>query len=119
MIKSKAKTIDDFLAELNHEQRQFIQSYREKILALVPEATECIHFSTPTFKYAGKAFAGLAPLKDKFSYYPYSSSVISQYKNELSDFKTSPKVIHFSPDQPISDELLQKLIFARIMEIEG
>ncbi|KPM47228.1 iron chaperone [Jiulongibacter sediminis] len=119
MIKSKAKTIDDFLANLDQNQRQFVQSYREKIMALVPEATECIHFSTPTFKYEGKAFAGLAPLKEKFSYYPYSTSVISQFKNELSDFETSPKVIHFSHGQPISDELLQKLIFARIMEIEG
>lgn len=118
MIKSKTTTIDEFLKELKPEQSAFIQKYRGKIKALVPEAKETIIFSTPTFTYMGKAFAGIAPLNEVFSYYPFSRTVIPQLKNELASFETSTKAIHFSPAKPVSDELLQKLIFTRIMEIE-
>ena len=118
MLKTKAKTIDAFLNEVNPLQAAFIQAFRSKILKMVPEAAECIHFSTPSFKYLGKPFVGIGPLNEGYSFYPYSNQIISQFKKELEGFEYSPKTIHVSEKNQLSDELLQKLIFARIMEIE-
>jgi uncharacterized protein YdhG (YjbR/CyaY superfamily) len=118
MIKSKAKTVDELLKELKPEQSAFIQMYLAKIKALVPEAKETIKFSTPSLTYMGKAFAGIAPLKEKYSFYPYSSHVLLFFKEELKAFEYSSRAIHFSPEKPIPDELLRRMVFERIMEIE-
>ena len=66
-----AKEIDDYLASVPEPKRASLESLRRSILAVIPEAEQCISYGMPTFKVAGKAFAGFNGYKNFMSFYPF------------------------------------------------
>ena len=52
--------IDQFLASLDEPKRATLTSLRDAIMAIVPEAEQCISYGMPAFKLRGKTIAGFA-----------------------------------------------------------
>ena len=71
--------IDEYLATLDEPKRATLTSLRDTIMAIVPEAEQCISYGMPAFKLRGKTIAGFAAFKDHLSYLPHSGSVIPSW----------------------------------------
>ena len=69
--------IDEYLATLDEPKRATLTSLRDTIMAIVPEAEQCISYGMPAFKLRGKTIAGFAAFKNHLSYLPHSGSVHS------------------------------------------
>ncbi|MGC9960378.1 MAG: DUF1801 domain-containing protein [Acidimicrobiales bacterium] len=111
-----ADEIDEYLRQLDEPKRSTLTRLRQDILAVVPDAEECMSYSLPGFKVAGKTIAGFAAFKNHLSYLPHSGSVFPELSAELAGYEKSSGSLHFPLDQPLPSELVEKLIAVRLRQ---
>ncbi len=108
--------IDDYLQHLDEPKRSTLSQLRRDILAVVPDAEQCISYALPGFKVDGKTIAGFAAFKNHLSYLPHSGSVFPELADELTGYRRSSGSLHFPVDQPLPLELVEKLISVRLRQ---
>ena len=111
--------IDDYLDALEEPKRTTLARLREIIMAIVPEAEECISYGMPAFKLRGKTIAGFAAFKNHLSYLPHSGSVIPQLAKETERDTSTKGSLHFPVDKPLPETLVKKLLAVRMAEAFG
>jgi uncharacterized protein YdhG (YjbR/CyaY superfamily) len=109
-----AAEIDEYLNQLDEPKRSTLSQLRRDILAVVPDAEQCISYAVPGFKVAGKTIAGFAAFKNHLSYLPHSGSVFPELADELAGYQKSSGALRFAVDQPLPAELVRKLIAIRL-----
>lgn len=114
-MPTKPATIDEYLDGVDEEKRAALEHLRRTILSIVPDAEECISYGMPAFR-KGKVFAGFAAAKNHLSYYPFSGRVTTTLNVELAAYSSTPGSIHFSPEAPLPESLVRKLIETRMAE---
>jgi uncharacterized protein YdhG (YjbR/CyaY superfamily) len=111
------KEIDQYLGALNEPERATLAQLRDTIVAIVPDAEQCISYGMPAFKLQGKTIAGFAAFKSHLSYLPHSGSVIPQLAKETEGYTKTKGSLHFPVDNPLPEKLVKKLLDARIAEV--
>jgi uncharacterized protein YdhG (YjbR/CyaY superfamily) len=111
-----AKEVDEYLRGLEEPKRSTLQTVRETILEIVPEAQQVISYRVPAFRVGGKTIAGFAAFKDHLAYLPFSGSVLDQLANELESYTMTKSSLHFPVDRPLPKSLVKKLIAVRLAE---
>jgi uncharacterized protein YdhG (YjbR/CyaY superfamily) len=114
-MQKSAKDIDAYLASQPKEVRIALEKLRQIIKSVVPEAEEMISYQMPAFKYHGM-LVGFAGWKNHCGFYPWNSSTIKKFKNELKEFGTSKGAIRFTIEKPLPDALIKKMVASRIQE---
>lgn len=109
---AKPKTIDEYLAPLNDEQRAALEKLRKMIHAAAPGAEECISYNIPAFRLNGKCFMWMGAAKNHCAIY----GAVGIDADELKGYDTSKGTIRFSPDNPLPAALVRKLVKLRIAE---
>ena len=109
-----AAEIDAYLDRLDEPKRSTLSRLRGDILAVIPDAEQCISYAVPGFKVAGKTVAGFAAFKNHLSYLPHSGSVFPELEEELAGYTKSSGALRFPIDQPLPGELVEKLIAVRL-----
>ena len=108
-------TVDEYLATVPEPARSTLGKVRAVIRASVPrDATECISYGVPMFKYNGMVM-GFAAFDKHCSLFP-GASPIADFAEDLKGFRTSKGTIRFAIDQPFPADLLKKLVRARLTE---
>jgi uncharacterized protein YdhG (YjbR/CyaY superfamily) len=115
--KTKAKTIDEYLAALTEDKRTVLEKLRKTIRAAAPRAEECISYQLPHFRLDGKALVAFGATASHCAFYPMSGTTVEAHKDELKDYRTSKGTIRFQADKPLPATLVRKLVKARIAEI--
>ena len=110
--------IDDYLAELPESKRATLEIVRQRILAVIPEAEQCISYGMPAFRVDGKVLAGFAAFKNHLAYLPHSGRVFQEIP-ELDSFEKTTGSLHFGLDEPLSQEIIQRLIEVRRAQALG
>ena len=115
-MAGKPKTIDEYLAALNEDQRAALEKVRRTIQAVAPKAEECISYQLPAFRLNGKLLVGFGASTKHCAFYPMSSTTVAAHKDDLKGWETSAGTVRFQPDKPLPASLLRKLVKARIVE---
>jgi uncharacterized protein YdhG (YjbR/CyaY superfamily) len=116
--KTKAKTIDEYLAALSDDKRRALEKLRKTIKAAAPKAEECISYQLPAFRQNGMLVAfGATP--NHCAFYLMSSTTVAAHQEELKGYDTSKGTIRFQADKPLPASLVRKLVKARIAENES
>ena len=110
-----AQTIDEYLALVHEDQRATLENLRVTIRTAAPMAEECISYRIPCFKYNGP-LVFFAAFKNHCSLYVLNKGMLEKFKTELIPYKTSGTTIHFTPDNPLPEELIIKIVKMRIEE---
>lgn len=111
-----AKTVDEYLENTPEPARTTLKHVRAVIKSIVPkETTEVISYGIPMFKYKGM-LVGYAAFAKHCSLFPTGSGVIEKFAKELKGHRTSKGTIQFSPDKPLPDALIKKIVKARVAE---
>ena len=113
--KSRATTIDEYLAALPDDKRAALQRLRKTIRAAVPKAEECISYMMPGFRLDGKMLCWIGAAKNHCAFYP--TGIVDDFKRELKGYDVSKGTIRFPPDKPLPAALVRKLMKARIARI--
>jgi uncharacterized protein YdhG (YjbR/CyaY superfamily) len=111
--------IDQYLGTLDEPKRATLAQLRDTIVAIVPDAEQCISYGMPAFKLRGKTIAGFAAFKRHLSYLPHSGSVIPRLAEETEGYTKTKGSLHFPVDKPLPKRLVKKLLDARMAEAFG
>ena len=118
-MAAKPKTIDEYLAALNDEQRGALGKLRKTIRAAVPKVEECISYGLAAFRLDGRPLVAMGATANHCAFYLMSGSTVAAHQAELKNYDTSKGAIRFRANQPLPAALVRKLIKARIAENEG
>ena len=106
--------VDNYLNALPEAQRLTLEKLRKRLLDLVPGSTEGLSYSMPAVLLNGKVVAGYAAWKNHLAYYPHSGAVLPKLQKELGERKFTTGGFHFGNSENLSDELLRKLVDAKL-----
>jgi uncharacterized protein YdhG (YjbR/CyaY superfamily) len=109
--------IDSYLAALGEPERTTLEDLRRAILAVIPDAEQCISYGMPAFKVGGKTVAGFAAFKNHLSYLPHSGSVLQKLGEDLAGYQSTKGSLHFAPGEPLPRGLVKKLVNTRMREL--
>lgn len=116
--KNKINSVTDYLNELPDNVYIALENIRQIIKFLVPGAEETISYQVPSYKYKGM-LVGFGAAKTHCSFFVMSSTLLKDFKDDVKDFETSTGTIRFSPDKPIPNDLITKIVMARLAENEA
>lgn len=108
--------IDDQLASTQNPERGLLEHMYTVVRRAVPVASEEFSYAIPAFKYRGKSLLAIQVNERFISLYPFCD--LRRLELDLSDFETTSGSIHFTPDKPISDELLRQIVDAKLRQID-
>ena len=111
-----AAEVDAYLEDLDEPKRSTLGQLRQDILAVVPEAEQCISYAMPAFRVDGKVIAGFAASEHHLSYLPHSGSVFPELKDELANYRKSAGALRFPVDRPLPASLVAKLVAVRLRQ---
>ncbi len=118
-MAAKPETIDSYLATVSADRRAALEKLRRAILSILPDATECISYSMPAFRYGGRVVAGFLATGKGCSYFPFSGTTLATLAAEVKAYDRTKSALHFDPAHPLPVTLVRKLLKARIAEVEG
>jgi uncharacterized protein YdhG (YjbR/CyaY superfamily) len=111
--------IDEYLNALAEPQRHTLMQLRDTIMAIVPDAEQCISYGMPAFRLRGKIIAGFAAFKNHLSYLPHSGSVIPRLAGETEGYTGTKGALHFPVDRSLPKSLVEKLLAERMAKAFG
>src|SRR6267142_484838 len=83
------KNVDQYLASVPEPARSTLKKVRAVMRSAVPaEATECISYGIPMFKYKG-LLVGFGAFRSHCSLFGTNPDVMAAFKKELKNFSTS------------------------------
>lgn len=107
------------MAELPEPQRSAITAVYDRARELVPEATEGVSYGMPALRHRGKALLSVMNAKGHIGLYPFSPAALDTVRDDLAGFSLAKGTVRFTPERPIPADVLDRLIAARVAEIEG
>jgi uncharacterized protein YdhG (YjbR/CyaY superfamily) len=115
----KAKNVAEYLSSVPAKQRAALQKLRRVIKAAAPGAVEGISYGILVCTYAGKPFAYFGAFKKHCTLFPagYLSHLHGIY-SELKGYELAPSGIHFTPEKPLPEALVRKIVKMKIKQID-
>jgi len=110
--------VEAFLQNVDAVQRVQLQRVREVIQKHCPEATECISYAMPSFKYKGKYLISYCGFKNHMSVFP-GAEAIATLGQRLEGYKIAKGTVQFTVEKPLTDELITALVDQRVSAIIG
>jgi uncharacterized protein YdhG (YjbR/CyaY superfamily) len=111
--KDAPTTIDEYLARVSEDKRAALQALREIIRAVAPDAEECISYQIPAFRLNGM-LVGFAAAKNHCALYAWNGSAVGVLADELRGYDTSKGTIRFTPDRPLPETLVRRLVMMKV-----
>jgi uncharacterized protein YdhG (YjbR/CyaY superfamily) len=114
---ASATAIDAYLAKTADPFRSALEQIRALVKAAAPDAEEALVYGVPGFRLNGKPLVCYAAFKAHCGFYPMNPALMDALEAELSGFRTAKGTIQFTPDSPLPDALVRKIVKARVAEI--
>ena len=105
-----APNVDVYLDALPEPQKKALTHLREIIKETAPTAEEVISYGMPAYKYHGM-LVYFAAFKKHCSLFAVNNDV---FEEELQDYEISKGTIQFSPEKPLPDDLIRKIVQYRM-----
>lgn len=109
-------TIDAYLKGLPADRRRALKDLRKTILAVIPDAQECISYRIPAFRLNGTVVAGFCATVKGCSFFPFSGSTLRTLAHEVRRYEQTKSSLHFSAEDPLPATLVRRLIRTRLAE---
>ena len=117
-VNQKINTVDEYLSMLPDDVFQALENIRQIIQFLVPDAEETISYRVPSYKYKGM-LVGFGATRNHCSFFVMSSTLLNDFQDEIKDFDTSTGTIRFTPEKPIPNDLITRIVMTRLAENEA
>lgn len=111
--------VDEYVAGLDEPARSAIDAVYRIARATVPDATEGTGYGMPALRYRDTALLSVMQAKAHLGLYPFSPAVIASLGDELAGFDTAKGTIRFTPQHPLPDDLVERIVSRRRDEIDA
>jgi uncharacterized protein YdhG (YjbR/CyaY superfamily) len=110
--------VDAYLADLPEDTRDALQELRKTIRAAAPMAEEVVSYRMPAFRQDGM-LVWYAGFRDHCSFFVGSTVVLRKFAHELRPFARGKGTLRFTPQQPLPEALVRRIVRARVAENAG
>lgn len=121
MAKTDYKSIDEYHAVFSNEIQNRMQSIRNLVHIVAPDAEEVISYQIPAFKLGPKyhliyycAFPRHITISS-----PWSEAMLAKFANELKEFKVSKSAIQLPNNKSLPMDLIEQILLFRKSEFEN
>lgn len=111
-VMTNPKNIDDYIESFPEEIRNLLDQMRTTITKAAPNAEELISYGMPAFKLNGMLVWFAAHTKH-IGFYPRGSG-IEEFKQDISNYKSSKGAVQFPFDKPLPLDLITKIVEFRV-----
>jgi uncharacterized protein YdhG (YjbR/CyaY superfamily)/3-methyladenine DNA glycosylase AlkD len=111
--RQNPRNVDDYLSVLPKAQRAVLERLRLTVKSMFPDVSEVISYQIPTFKLNNRMLVSYAAFAEHCSFFP-GAGPIETHCNELKRYQTSKGTIRFTPEHPLPDALVKKLVRTRV-----
>jgi uncharacterized protein YdhG (YjbR/CyaY superfamily) len=111
--------IDDYLAGLEESQRRALERVRDIAQRVAPDASQGKSYGMPALRVAGKPLLGFHVTRQHLSLHPFSPAVVTAVADDLAGFSLSKGTIRFTPETPVPEPVLERVVRLRLAEITG
>jgi uncharacterized protein YdhG (YjbR/CyaY superfamily) len=113
-LKSKPKTVDEYIGRFPISVRIRLEAMRKTIRRAAPNAVEVISYSMPAYRQDG-ILVWFAGFKNHIGLYPKVSG-IAAFKKELSAYKSAKGSVQFPLEKPLPLALITRIVKYRVRE---
>ncbi|HEV7379493.1 MAG TPA: DUF1801 domain-containing protein [Dyadobacter sp.] len=119
MTKVEYKDIDHYHAVFPDEIQQRLQTVRELVHRISPDAKEVISYSIPAFRIDKKFLIYYCAFPKHLTISnPWSQALLAEFESELKGYKISKAAIQFPHNKPLPLDLIERIIKFRKMEVD-
>ena len=111
--------VDDYLTELDPADREAIARVYALARELVPEAEQGKGYGMPALVYRGKPLISVMRAKKHIGVYPFSPDAVSVVADQLPESDVAKGTIRFQVAEPLTDDVVRRLVAARKAQIDG
>jgi uncharacterized protein YdhG (YjbR/CyaY superfamily) len=113
---SAFQTLDEYINSQPADVQVLLQQVRDAIKEVAPDAQEVISYQMPAFKQ-GTVLVWYAAFKNHIGFFP-KTSVMTEFKDKLAQYKTSKGTIQFPYDKPLPLDLIKEIVLFRLKETQ-
>ena len=73
----------------------------------------------PALQVAGKPFVSVVAAAKHLSLFPFSPAAIDAVRDDLEGYSLSKGTVRFTAEHPLPDDVVERLLSARLAEIAG
>ena len=110
-------SIDDAPAGLGRPEQDALRRVIDIARRVAPHAIDGVSYSVPALTVAGRPLIGVRASAHHLSVYPFSPAAIDVVRPGLDGFSVSKGTIRFTPEHPLPEVLIERLVAARLAEI--
>lgn len=110
-----AGSVGEYLARVDHSFRSLLKSVRSTIRSTAPGAAESITYGIPTYKQDGKRLIYFSAATEHCAVHMIGPGHLAEAKRR--GFAVGRGSIRFTPERPIPEDLLKRIVKARLAEI--
>jgi uncharacterized protein len=118
MASPRFNSVEDYLAAADLGNSRTIRKLIDLIVSEFPELEAKIAWNVPHIHRNGKYVAGLCAYKHHLTFAPWSSRVIEDFKDRLSNFAVFKNCVQIPVDWDIDRALVVDLVRARLAELD-
>jgi uncharacterized protein YdhG (YjbR/CyaY superfamily) len=107
-----AVTVDGYLAKLSPDQRRALTAVRGTVRKTAPDAVESISYGIPTFKQDGRPLVYFSAATKHLTVHAIDPDLLEEAARR--GFGTGRGSIRFTPERPIPDALLVRIVKSRL-----
>ena len=115
----KPASVEEYFGRLPDDQRLQLERIRSIILENAPTAEERIAYDLPCFYVNRKPLMCIGGFKKHSSVFGIGPDLQEQFGNELEGFKQSKGTIQFTEQNPLPDDLVERMVRWRLKIIES
>jgi uncharacterized protein YdhG (YjbR/CyaY superfamily) len=108
--------IDAYLAALPDDVQGSLERIRSIIRETAPECTERVSYGIPIFRLR-KDLVGMSAHKNHCSLHSMSPPLMEAMAEELKGVRVSGATVHFTPEDPLPQELVERIVRERMKEV--
>lgn len=109
----------EYIASLDGATQDAVEHVRVRALLLVPDAEEGVSYGMAALRYRGSPLVAARATTQHIGLYPFSPPAIEALAPDLAGFSTSKGTVRFTPERPLPDDVLDRIILFRRDEIDA
>lgn len=110
-----AQQVEAYIAAQAPDKQPMLRHLRALVTAAAPEAEEAIMYQMPGVSQNGGVVT-YAAFKAHYSLFPMGSNVLTEMQAEIAPWRTSKGTLQFTPDHPMPDDLITRIVQTRVRE---
>lgn len=117
-MNEKPSTVEAYIRAFPADVQVILETIRQTIREVAPDAVESIAYGMPAYKLAGKPLVYFGGYKNHIGLYATPTGH-SAFAEELSTYKQGKGSVQFPLNEPMPLDLIARIVRFRVSEING